>query len=82
MTINLDELVARVQRAVAQDVYDTNDITFLLNIALGQQDAIKRLADDNERLTKALASAGEHITKLERLEPLTHLVQYAEENNV
>lgn len=79
MTVEtLDELVERVHMALVHDAYETNDITSLINKVLSQRDRITELAADNQRLTEALEVAGKHIENLEAVEPLTHLVQYAE----
>ena len=80
MATTLDELVERIHKAVVHDAYDTDDITSLIHKALSQRDTISQLAADNQRLTDALEIAGKHIEKLEGLEPMTHLVQYTEEN--
>ena len=80
MAIHLDELVERIHKALVHDVYETNDITTLMEIALRQKDELAQAQADIARLTDALKTAGEHITKLESLEPMTHLVQYQEEN--
>jgi len=85
MSEPLDVLVDRVHKALVHDAYETNDITSLLNIVLRQKDTIGELAADNQRLTEALGIAGQHIEKLEgkldSIEPMTHLVQYAEGSN-
>ena len=80
MAIHLDELVERIHKALVHDVYETNDITTLMEIALRQKDELAQAQADIARSTDALKTAGEHIGKLESLEPMTHLVQYTEEN--
>ena len=81
MTVSLDELVERIHKALVHDAYDTNDITNLLHIALTQKETLQQLTADNLRLTEALEIAGKHITSLESVEPMTHLMQYAEGSN-
>jgi hypothetical protein len=84
MTTNLNDLTDRIMKALVQDAYETNDITQLIDTALGQRATIENLAADNERLTQALGIAGSHITSLEKqvesLEPFSHLQQYSEES--
>jgi len=86
MSSNLDELTERIMKAVVQGTPDDNDITALINLAHKQSATLTQLAADNERLTKAIIEAGDHITKLEgqidslsTLATASHLVQYAEE---
>lgn len=81
MATDLDELTERITKALVHDAYDTNDITTLIDNALRQQATIKHLAEDNQRLTDALAIAGQHIERLEKAETVGHLTQYAEETS-
>jgi cell division protein FtsX len=82
MTVQqLTELVERIHKSLVHDAYDTNDITRLIHISLNQKETLDQLAADNERLTHALEVAGKHIDQLEAIEPMTHLVQYAEGSN-
>jgi len=78
MSQPLQELTDRIWKSVTQDAYDATDIGRLIQIALNQRTSLEQLAADNERLTEALRIAGEHITKLELMEHLSHLAQYAE----
>lgn len=78
MSQTLQELTDSIWKSVTQDAYDATDIGRLIHIALDQKSALEQLAADNERLTEALRVAGEHIAKLEPLEHLSHLAQYAE----
>lgn len=80
MAVQLDELVERIHKALVHDAYETNDITTLMEVALRQKEELEVAKADVARLTDALKVAGEHIAKLESLEPMTHLVQYTEEN--
>ena len=75
---DINEIVERVERAVVQDRYDTNDITILVNTVLKQKATLEHLASENQRLTDALEIAGKHITKLESM---THMTQYVEESS-
>jgi hypothetical protein len=88
MTAHLDDLSERILKALVEGRLDDNDITALINIAFKQKETLAQLAQDNERLTQAVADAGEHIAKLEKqidglssLATAHHLVQYAEESS-
>jgi hypothetical protein len=88
MSSTLEELTERIMRAIVQGTPDDNDITTLINIAHKQSTTLSSLATDNERLTKAVIDAGEHITKLEgQIDALSsfatasNLVQYVEETS-
>lgn len=76
---DLEQLTDKIWKAVTQNVYDDNDIGFLIATALGQKATIELLLADNKRLTEAVETAGKHI---QQLEPLSHLVQYSAEGSI
>jgi hypothetical protein len=76
---DLEQLTDKIWKAVTQNIYDDNDIGFLIATALGQKATIELLLADNKRLTEAVETAGKHI---QQLEPLSHLVQYSAEGSI
>lgn len=72
----LNELVERIARDLATvEVPNATDVQTLIHIAMNQADALGLLRAENESLKARLVSAEK---KLDGVEPLTHLVQFAE----
>ena len=72
---SLNELAERIAKEMTLGTPNDEDLHNLVQKALTQQDALARLASENEALTKQVADL---TARLESIEPFTHLVQYAE----
>lgn len=79
MNQKLTDLVERVLRDMTMSEPKTEDVRALVTTVIEQANAISVLTADNEALELRLARAN---LKLEGVEPLSHLVQYAAEGSL
>jgi hypothetical protein len=75
MSKRLQDLVERISREITQNEADIEDVRALITIALNQNETLERISAENDTLKGLLEKAN---TRLDSVEPLTHLTQYAE----